>query len=77
MNDASIMWWAFVPASTVTCSVSFAVLATARKNSSVSSWSKPPVAPGGSAASNATNGRPLMSIAHAARASSIGTTAWP
>ena len=34
--------------------------------------------PGGSGpGANATNGRPEMSIAHAARASSIGTTAWP
>ncbi len=47
------MWCAFVPASTVMCSVSFALVASARKNSSASSWSKLPIAPGGSGASNA------------------------
>src|ERR1019366_908398 len=45
------------------CSVSLALLASALKNSSVSSCSKPPVAPGGSSASNSVNGRPEMSIA--------------
>ena len=44
LNAASIMWWALVPASTLTCRVMRAALATARKNSSASSWSKPPVA---------------------------------
>src|SRR3954471_7222435 len=78
LNAASIMWWAFVPVSIVTWSVTRAPFATARRNSSVSSWSKPPVTPGRSApASNARNGRPEMSMAHDARASSIGTTAWP
>ena len=36
-----------------TCRVSLAFMARARKNSSTSSWSKLPIAPGGSAASNA------------------------
>ncbi len=47
LNIASMMWWAFVPASTVTWRVSLAFAATARKNSSASSWSKLPIAPGG------------------------------
>jgi hypothetical protein len=60
------------------CSVSRAVLATARMNSSASSCSKPPVTPGGIATpSHTSSGRPEMSSAHDARASSIGTTAWP
>ena len=42
LNDASTMWCAFVPASTRTCSVSLAALATARKNSSARSVSKSP-----------------------------------
>ena len=50
-----------LPASTVRCNVSFALLATARKNSSASSWSKPPVKPEGSSASKAVCGRPEMS----------------
>ena len=37
------MWCAFVPASSRRCAVSLALLATARKNSSVSSVSKPPI----------------------------------
>ena len=77
LNAASIMWCALLPASTRRCSVSFAALASARKNSSVSSCSKPPVAPGGSSASNSVKGRPEMSIAQLARASSIGTIAEP
>src|SRR5262249_46386795 len=77
LNAASIMWWAFEPASTRRWSVSLAVLASARKNSSVSSCSKPPVEPGGSCASNGVNGRPEASIAQLARASSIGTVAQP
>src|SRR5918997_1117413 len=40
LNDASTMWWAFAPASTVTCTVSLAVFATARRNSSARSVSK-------------------------------------
>src|SRR6202030_2720576 len=32
LNDASIMWCALVPASTRTCNVSLAALASARKN---------------------------------------------
>ena len=71
------MWWALLPASTRRWSVSLAVLARARKNSSVSSWSKPPVEPGGSSASKTVKGRPEMSIAQLARASSIGTVAAP
>ena len=35
LNVASITWWALVPASTVRCSVSLALAASARKNSSV------------------------------------------
>ena len=66
-----------MPASTVTCSVSFALLATARKNSSARSESKSATASAGMSAVNAVNGRPEMSIAQAARASSIGTTALP
>ena len=55
-----------------------AALATARKNSSASSWSKPPIAAGRQRRPrSAQYGRPEMSIAHAARASSIGTVAWP
>src|SRR4029077_663406 len=61
LNAASIMWWALDPASTETCSVSLALLANARKNSSASSWSKPPVPPGGRSAANAQYGRPEMS----------------
>jgi hypothetical protein len=37
LNAASIMWWTFVPVSIVRCSVSRALVASARKNSSVSS----------------------------------------
>src|SRR5206468_11779874 len=70
LNSASIMWCAFVPASSVRWTVSFAFETTARKNSSASSWSKPPVAPGGSApAEKTSSGRPETSIAHLARAS--------
>ena len=58
LKAASIMWWALLPASTRRCRVSLALLASARKNSSVSSCSKPPVAPGGSSASNSVNGPP-------------------
>ncbi len=57
--------------------MTFAWVETARKNSSASSWSKLPIAPGGTSASKARNGRPETSIAQAARASSIGTTACP
>ena len=77
LNAASIMWWALVPASTSTWIVMRAALATARKNSSASSWSKPPVPPGGRSAAKWQYGRPEMSIAHEARASSIGTVAAP
>ena len=78
LKHASIMWCAFVPACSSRCSVSRAALATARKNSSAASCSKPAIAPGGSRSpSTEQYGRPEMSIAQAARASSIGTTAWP
>ena len=77
LNAASIMWCAFPGAWISRWIVQRALLATARKNSSSSSWSKPPVAPGGSSAPSSRNGRPEMSIAHSARASSIGTIASP
>ena len=77
LNAASIMWWALRAAPRrVRCSVSLAALASARKNSSVSSWSKLPVAPGGSSASNSVNGRARRCRSRTlARASSIGTVA--
>ena len=71
------MWWAFVPASRRRCAVSFALFATARKNSSVSSVSNPPIVTAGIAPVHARYGRPLRSIAHAASASSIGIVASP
>src|SRR4051794_6708502 len=78
LKQASTMWCGSRPRSTVTCSVSFALLATARANSSTRSVSNPPMTRAGIARpSNATNGRPEMSIAADARASSIGTTACP
>src|ERR1700733_1008762 len=77
LNAASIMWCALLPASMRRCSVSLAALANARKNSSVSSCSNPPVEPAGNAASNSVNGRPEISIAQLARASSIGTMVDP
>ena len=46
--------------------MSFALLATARKNSSASSVSKPAIEVAGRSASNEQYGRPLMSIAHGA-----------
>ena len=57
--------------------MSFAAFATARKNSSASSVSKSPTRSAGNSPSKDVNGRPEMSIAADARASSIGTTAWP
>ena len=79
MKHASIMWCAFVPACRSMCSVSRAALATARKNSSAASYSKPLMWPAGSRSNPLISayGRPEMSIAQAARDSSIGTTAWP
>src|SRR5205807_4630192 len=77
LNAASIMWWALVPASTPTCKVRLALVATARKNSSASSWSKLPIDPGASEASNTHSPRPEMSIAQVARDSSMGTVASP
>ena len=79
LKHASIMWCAFVPACRSMCSVSRAALPRARKNSSATSYSKPLIVPGGQPleAADSAYGRPEMSIAHAARASSIGTTAWP
>ena len=50
---ASIMWCALVPASRRTWTVSRALFATARKNSSVSSVSQPPIVASGIAPSNA------------------------
>ena len=55
---ASIMWCAFVPASRRTCTVSRALFATARKNSSASSVSQPPIVASGIEPSNAQYGRP-------------------
>ena len=46
LKHASIMWWAFVPACSSRCSVSRAAEATARKNSSAASCSKPAMSPG-------------------------------
>ena len=56
-----------------------ALEATARKNSSATSSSKPARSPAGRRSKPliAAYGRPETSIAHMARASSIGTTAWP
>ena len=71
------MWWALVPRRTVTWRVSLALLATARKNSSASSVSKPAIEVAGSSASNTQSGRPEISIAHSASDSSIGTKAEP
>jgi hypothetical protein len=51
--------------------------ASARKNSSASSWSKPAIVPGGSEAANEQKGRPETSIAQVASASSMGTIACP
>ena len=77
LNDASTMWCPFVPASIWTWSVSFAAPAIARKNSSARSVSKPSIAPAGSSPSKTHSGRPEMSMTAVARASSIGTVAWP
>ena len=79
LKHASIMWWALVPACSSRCSVSRAAEATARKNSSATSCSKPAMSPAGrrSKPSTVAYGRPETSIAQAARASSIGTTACP
>src|SRR6185295_17215853 len=57
--------------------VIFEALATARKNSSASSVSKPAIEVTGSSASKTQSGRPEMSIAHSASDSSIGTEAEP
>src|SRR4051794_34528162 len=79
LKQASIMWWAFVPACRSMCSVSRAAPATARKNSSARSWSNPLIPPDGSRSKpvRSAYGRPEMSSAHIARDSSIGTTACP
>src|SRR5215218_5328151 len=50
LNAASIMWWALDPERTQMCRVSFELLATARKNSSASSLSKPAIETTGSSA---------------------------
>ena len=47
LKQASIMWWALEPYGLERCSVSFALVATARKNSPVSSASKPAIVTGG------------------------------
>src|SRR6185437_6814514 len=75
LKHASILWWAFVPSSARRWIVSFALFATARKNSSVSSVSNPAMVVAGRSASKEQYGRPLTSIAHAPSASSIGTIA--
>ena len=77
LKAASIMWWALEPLATLRCKVSLAFVATARKNSSVSSDSKPAIVAGGRSASNTHSGRPEMSIAQSASASSIGIIAGP
>ena len=48
LNDASIRWWALDPYRVLMCRVSFAFEATARKNSSASSVSKPAIETAGS-----------------------------
>ena len=59
------------------CRVSFALVATARKNSSASSASKPAIEIAGRSASNRHSGRPDTSIAQVPSASSIGIAAYP
>ena len=71
------MWWAFEPERTQRWRVIFELLETARKNSSVSSESKPAIVTSGRSASKAQKGLPEMSIAHSPSASSIGTSAEP
>ncbi len=51
LKATSTMWCALVPASTDRCSVSLALLATARKNSSARSVSKSPTRSAGKLAS--------------------------
>src|SRR5207253_7332443 len=53
---ASITWWSLPPASTRTCRVSFAVLATARRNSWQRPASKSCTGTTGNGPSNAANG---------------------
>src|SRR3954451_9269954 len=77
LNAASIMWCALDPERTQRCSVILELLETARKNSSVSSESKPAMVTSGRSASKAQKGRPETSIAHSPSASSIGTRAEP
>jgi len=77
LKAASIMWWALLPVSTRTCSVSFAALANARKNSSVSLVLEAARRPGRERGLEQRERAPEMSIAQLARASSIGTVAQP
>ena len=78
LKHASIMWWAFVPASIVEVGRQPGV----RRDRAEELLDELVVQAAGrpgrqQAASRARKGRPEMSIAHEARASSIGTTAWP
>ena len=70
LKAASIMWWALLPLSTRRWRVSLALVARARKNSSVSSWSKPPVEPSGRSASKSVNG-PARDVDRGARPSLV------
>src|SRR6185437_15204938 len=65
LKHASSLWCALVPSSARRCSVSLALLATARKNSSAFSVSNPAIVGTARSASNEQKGRPLTSIAHA------------
>ena len=67
LNAASTMWWAFVPASTRRWSVSLAVFATARKNSSARSVSKSPTRAGRKIGLEGREG-PARDVDRAARA---------
>jgi len=71
------MWWALVPASMRRCNVSLAALASAREELLGELVLEVAVAAWRHSASNSVNGRPEMSIAQLARASSMGTLAAP
>src|SRR5271165_3038651 len=77
LKHASATWWALWPARRVTCKVTMALNARARKNSSNSSVSMSPILGRSKATFQARNGRPEMSTAASARVSSIGIEAWP
>ena len=69
------MWWAFVPASTRQVQRQLGGVGHGAEELLGEVGVEVGHALGGKSPSNAVNGRPEMSIAHAARASSIGTTA--